>query len=463
MNKSPDCIVKSNTQTDDNSRERVNSYVIVRRFCKLFKTQYDSKHLVLLTVLCFGSVLTSTAASLDGPFFPSVAEQRGISDSWIGVINGIINLGFIIGSILSRYLLSRYKPKNVLKICVFIFGLSICGFGSLEWCFSAKYFIPIAIFIQLVIGFQMGTYFTTSYTIIYLEFTENLNQVYAKIEVYYSIGLIIGPPLAGFVFQLGETFGYGFCVPFYVFAFLALVMTIVIHLTVKTETLYENKGNISYWQLMSKGGILVNVLVTMNAGALIGFNTTTLELHLEDIANLSPSMVGLVFLISGVSLVTFNHIFEHLAHKIKQKYVISLIGCLSALICLTIIGPIPMIEIEPQLYLVIISQIFLGLGISALLVGAFEQGTKENRNNVFVESSSTTAILSSLFTTWEALGDAFGPVIGGTLMESFDYSWSSFPFFALQLILITIITLFYLWRKFTNKKEDITLESVCYE
>ncbi|CAG2173619.1 unnamed protein product [Oppiella nova] len=192
----------------------------------------------------------------------------------------------------------------------------------------------------------------------------------------------------------------------------------------------------------------------MNAGALIGFNTTTLELHLEDITELSASMVGLIFLISGVSLVAFNHIWEHLAHKINNKFTISLIGCLSALICLTIIGPIPMIEIEPQLYLVIISQVLLGLGISALLVGTFAQGTRETVRGGFIECSSTTAVLSSLFTTFEALGDAFGPVVGGTLMESFDYSWSSFPFFAFQLFLMGAIIIYCLWREYNKDNQD---------
>ncbi|CAG2166740.1 unnamed protein product [Oppiella nova] len=237
-----------------------------------------------------------------------------------------------------------------------------------------------------------------------------MQRIEGKIEVYYSIGLIIGPPLAGFVFQLGDQYGVGFCVPFYVFGIIAIFTSLVIFLTVKTEKLYENKGNVTYRQLLSNVGIIINVLITMNAGALIGFNTTTLELHLEDITELSASMVGLIFLISGVSLVAFNHIWEHLAHKINNKFTISLIGCLSALICLTIIGPIPMIEIEPR--------------------------------GGFIECSSTTAVLSSLFTTFEALGDAFGPVVGGTLMESFDYSWSSFPFFAFQLFLSNVVVLY---------------------
>ncbi|CAG2102739.1 unnamed protein product [Medioppia subpectinata] len=351
------------------------------------------------------------------------AEQRGISDTWIGVING----------------LSRFKPKYVLKGCVFLFGVSIIGFGSLEWCYSATFFIPIAICIQLMVGFQMGTYFTTCYTIICLEFTKNLAS--AKIEVYYSIGLIIGPPLAGFVFQLGEIYGVGFCVPFYVFGIIAIFSS-------------NNIGNVTYRQLLSNVGIMINVLITMNAGALIGFNTTTLELHLEDIASLSSSMVGLVFLISGVSLVVFNHIWEHLAEKISNKFVISLIGCFSALVCLTIIGPIPMIEIEPQLYLVIISQVLLGLGISAILVGTFAQGSRETIRGGLTESSSTTAVVSSLFTTFEALGDAIGPVVGGTLMESYDYSWSSFPFFAFQLFLMGAIIVFCMWRSFSKSDQD---------
>ncbi|CAG2110602.1 unnamed protein product [Medioppia subpectinata] len=246
------------------------------------------------------------------------AEHRCISDTWIGVINGVED----------QHIIKFQTKKLAQSMSVIVRGVN--------------------------------------------------HRIRAKIQVYYSMGLIIGPPLAGFLYQLGEIYGVGFCVPFYVFGIIAIFSSVIMHFTVKTEQLYVNTGNVTFFQLLSNVGIVINVLITINSGALIGFNTTTLELHLEDIASLSPSMVGLVFLTSGISLVVFNHIWEHLAEKISNKFVISLIGCFSALICLTIIGPIPMIKIKPQLYLVIIAQVLLGLGISAILVGTFAQGSREN-------------------------------------------------------------------------------------
>ncbi|CAG2116090.1 unnamed protein product, partial [Medioppia subpectinata] len=62
-------------------------------------------------------------------------------------------------------------------------------------------------------------------------------------------------------------------------------------------------------------------------------------------------------------------------------------------------------------------------------------------------------MLSLLFTTFEALGDAIGSVVGGTLMEYSNYSWSSFPFFLFQLFLIVIIVVC-MWRSFNKGDHD---------
>ncbi|CAG2173818.1 unnamed protein product [Oppiella nova] len=71
-----------------------------------------------------------------------------------------------------------------------------------------------------------------------LEFTDNLHSVY-----------------------IGDIWGYGFCLPFFVFGLL-------------------NVENITYLQLMKNPAILVNALLNTSAGIIIGFNTTTLTLHI---------------------------------------------------------------------------------------------------------------------------------------------------------------------------------------
>ncbi|XP_054152805.1 uncharacterized protein LOC128951583 [Oppia nitens] len=201
--------------------------------------------------------------------------------------------------------------------------------------------------------------------------------------------------------------------------------------------MYKKSNDISFGHLLKNLGIWVNILITINAGAIIGFNTTTLELHLHAIAKLKAWMVGLIFLSAGIALISSNYLWEWLAHSlVKNKLFISMAGCIVLLIGLTIIGPIPIIDIKPQLYLVIIAQVLLGLGISALLVGTFTHGTKELINCGYPQTPAITALLSTILTTFEAFGDAAGSIFGGYLFDEFSYGDSSFLYFGMQLVLV---------------------------
>ncbi|CAG2101253.1 unnamed protein product, partial [Medioppia subpectinata] len=163
--------------------------------------------------------------------------------------------------------------------------------------------------------------------------------------------------------------------------------------------LYKNTENVSIIQLLRNPSIVLNAMLNLNAGSIIGFNTTTLTLHISEISNISTIFVGLIFFTSGFTL----------------------FGCLSILVGAIIIGPIPGIPLAP-----------------AILVATFADAHREKIKGM-VTCASTTSILSSMFTTSEAMGDFVGPLIGGSFMENLGYDWATVPLCLFQVTLILLI------------------------
>ena len=74
---------------------------------------------------------TSLAATTPAVLAPELAEEMGISASWIGVFVGLVYAGAILSSIVSIGLMERYGAIRVSQACVILCAAGIAMVGSL--------------------------------------------------------------------------------------------------------------------------------------------------------------------------------------------------------------------------------------------------------------------------------------------------------------------------------------------
>ncbi|CAG2178074.1 unnamed protein product, partial [Oppiella nova] len=240
--------------------------------------------------------------------------------------------------------------------------------------------------------------------------------------MFYAIGMIFGPGIGGLLAELGAYINASFILPFEVL--------------VKPE---RNTEKTSILTICKNFDFSINLLITINGCILIGFNDATLDLHLKTIQHLSPSVEGAIFVVQGAFYAMFNPYWASLVDKVASKHSLCIAGCVFSMLNYIIAGPLPFIPINPNLWLVIIGQICLGIAFGGILVGSFTHGFQEIIKKGYPENVSTYAVISASFSSAFALGSAIGPAIGGYLMGQLGYRWATLPMVALEFLFISVL------------------------
>lgn len=162
--------------------------------------------------------------------------------------------------------------------------------------------------------------------------------------------------IGGYLFEYG-----GFSLPFIVTAIFCFLSIIPINFLIQNEVTPKDKDNkdksVSFLSTMSVPGVTINLLISSATCFCIGFNESTLDHHLREIANFSPSQSGRIFLISGLIYSFSTYGFGFIAKRWSKSYSLIFIG-LSLLTCSFIfVGPLPFLPFKPHVYFVIISQV----------------------------------------------------------------------------------------------------------
>ena len=134
---------------------------------------------------------------------------------------------------------------------------------------------------------------------------------------------------------------------------------------------------------------------------------------------------------------------------------ICLTGCVLVFLGSVFIGPLPFIPFEPELWIIILSLLTIGLGLSAKLVSSFVDAINHNiRIRNYPDDMSTYGMVSALFFSSCSVGAFIGPSAGGYLLEHFGYRSSSLYIFTVEAVMI----LLFIVAKIRQKKlpEDVS-------
>jgi MFS family permease len=148
-----------------------------------------------------GLLLVNSTYTLIAPFYPIVAQNKGLPLWLIGVIFALNPLGNIICTpILSKYL-QQIGRKRVVIASFILTSLSMFILSPIEYV-SPPYVILLSVISRLVGGMGASCLFTTVITIFISEYSDQMQKVIGRMEAAIGLGLIIGPMLGTSLYMI---------------------------------------------------------------------------------------------------------------------------------------------------------------------------------------------------------------------------------------------------------------------
>ncbi|XP_033091309.1 MFS-type transporter SLC18B1 isoform X3 [Trachypithecus francoisi] len=325
--------------------------------------------------------------SILGPFFPKEAEKKGTSNTIIGMIFGCFALFELLACLVFGNYLVHIGAKFMFVAGTFVSGGVTILFGVLDRVPDGPVFIAMCFLVRIMDAVSFAAAMTASSSILAKAFPNNVATVLGSLETFSGLGLILGPPVGGFLYQ-----SFGYEVPFIV---LGCIILLMVPLNMYILPNYESDpGEHSFWKLIALPKVGLLALVINSLSSCFGFLDPTLSLFVLEKFNLPAGYVGLVFLGLALSYAISSPLFGLLSDKMPplRKWLL-VFGNLITAGCYILLGPVPVLHIKSE--------------------------------NGFEEELSTLGLVSGLFSAMWSIGAFLGPTLGGFLYEKIGFEWAA--------------------------------------
>nr|XP_045015170.1 MFS-type transporter SLC18B1 isoform X3 [Jaculus jaculus] len=357
--------------------------------------------------------------SILGPFFPKEAEKKGASNTMIGMIFGSYALFNLLASLVFGKYLVHIGAKFMFIAGMFLSGGVTVLFGVLDQLPAGPVFITMCFLVRMIDAIGFGAAITASSSILAKAFPNNVATILGSLEVFSGLGLVVGPPLGGFLYQ-----SFGYEVPF---IFLGCIVLLMIPLNLCILPNYESDpGEHSFWKLVTLPKVSFIALIITSLSSCFGFLDPILSLFVLEKFNLPAGYVGLVFLGLALSYAISSPLFGLLSDKMPhlRKWFL-IFGNLITAGCFMLLGPVPILNIKSQLWLLVLVLVVNGISAGMSIIPTFPEILSCAHENGFEEGLSTLGLVSGFFGAMWSIGAFVGPLLGGFMYEKIGFEWAA--------------------------------------
>ncbi|XP_050172249.1 MFS-type transporter SLC18B1 [Myiozetetes cayanensis] len=357
--------------------------------------------------------------SILGPFFPTEAEKKGASNTIVGLIFGCFALFNFLSSLILGNYLTRIGAKFMFVAGMFVSGCVTILFGMLDKVPSGPMFIGFCFLVRAIDAISFAAAMTASFSILAKAFPTNIATVLGSLEIFSGLGMVLGPPLGGFLYQ-----SFGYEVPFIT---LGCIVLVFVPMNMCILPKYDSiPSKESFWKLILLPKVLVLCLTIFSLSACLGFLDPTISLFILKKFKLPTGYVGLVFLGLALSYSLSSPLLGLVSDKLPytRKWLLIAGGLLTAL-CFFMLGPAPVLHIESQLWMFVLVLVLIGFSLGMSAIPVFPEVLQCAHENGFEEGLSLLGLVSGLFNAMWSLGAFAGPILGGFLNESLGFEWAA--------------------------------------
>ncbi|XP_076030715.1 MFS-type transporter SLC18B1-like [Oratosquilla oratoria] len=414
------------------------------------KSKYTTKQWLILVVFGIVDFCNAICVSLQAPFYPAEAEAKGATATEYGFVFGVFELTvFLVSPIYGRYL-SRVGAKFMFNAGIFTTSTTCILFGFLDRIDDTRAFIGLSFAVRIVEAMGNAAFLTASFSLIAMEFPDNVGATFASLETCFGLGMIVGPTVGGALYEVG-----GYTLPFLV---LGLVLMSAACMTYFVLPKHESDakdphGGGNLMAALKIPSISIAAFAIVAASISIGFLQATLEPHLRPLS-LTPLQTGLMFVLNGGAYAILAPLWGYLCDKGFSPRAVTVGGSLFVCVAFLMIGPAPFFNAEPQLSVCIAALILHGIGFGAELVSTFAGAQRDAVANGFPDDISTYGLVSGLWTSTFALGAFIGPSVAGILLDLIGFDWASVFVVALHF-LVALSTGIFLCYERRRRRESI--------
>ncbi|XP_042301359.1 MFS-type transporter SLC18B1 isoform X3 [Sceloporus undulatus] len=307
---------------------------------------------------------------------------------------------------------------------MFVSGMFVSGFitvlfGLLDRAPDGPIFIGLCFLVRAVDAIGFAAAMTSSFSILAKAFPNNIATVLGSLEIFTGLGLVLGPPLGGFLYQ-----SFGYEVPFIVLGSLVLLLVpLYMYILPKYDS---TPSKDSFWKLVVIPKIILLSLTIFSLSACLGFLDPTMSLFVLEKFRLPAGYIGLVFLGLALSYSLSSPLIGFLSDTKPhlRKWLLTFGGLLTAL-CYFLLGPAPILHIESKLWLFVLMLVLVGFSLGMSSMPVFPEILSCAYENGFEEGLSLLGLVSGLFSAIWSLGSFVGPTLGGFLNEKLGFEWAA--------------------------------------
>ena len=411
------------------------------------------QQILFIFALCYANFAEAACYSLQAPFFPKVAEDKGASPAVYGFIYAVLEITILFTSPFFGKLVAYISCNILMQFGLAVSGLTIILFGFTIYLPSGPTFIIVCFIIRIIDGVGVSANLTSSYSAMASQFPEKIALVFGILEVAFSLGSTLGPTFGGFLYEVG---GYSF--PFMVLGFILFAATFInLYCAPKIDT-PETRRPVSITTFLADFETLVDLLGICIAFMDLGLLNVILEPHIRRF-NLRPFYLGLIFVTHGIAYAIFSPIIGWIVDQGVPPKVMNLICCPISLVGALFVGPIPLINIEPTVWTVVPSLAFIGIGEAGRALCGFVSIKKDTiHRRGFLENIETYGLITSTFLACTSVGFSIGPSIGGIVMEAYDTRVTTYVNVGTNIFMAIMLTICLVYRSYSKaSRRDDTL------
>ncbi|KAI1895770.1 hypothetical protein AGOR_G00110190 [Albula goreensis] len=394
----------------------------------------------IFTLISVASVNFSSMIcySILGPFFPYEAKKKGASQTVIGLIFGCYALCNLMGSLILGKYIVQIGAKFMLISGLFVSSGCTILFGLLDKVPGTTNFIVLCFIIRSIdaVGFAAGV--TSSFALSAKVFPNNIATVLGSLEIFSGLGLILGPPFGGLLYQ-----SFGYEIPFIVLGcFLFLMVPFNMYMLPNFDA---TPSKDSFIRLITRPKVTLICFVIFTLSSGLGFLDATLSIFATEKFKLSPGYVGLLLL--GVSLPYC--LSSPLLGVVSDKFPsvrkwLMVLGGFATAIGFFLLGPTPIFHIQSQLWLSIFMLTLVGFSLGMTGIPTFPEILNCALENGFDDGLSTLGLVSGMFGAVWSIGMFFGPTFGGFMTQTLSFEWAAAIEGAIGLLASVLLGVYFL-------------------
>lgn len=363
------------------------------------------------------------------PILPSYALSLGVSQTAVGLLFASYAVALLVATPIFGILSDRTGRKGPM-----LWGLLGLAASTLFYAFASKFWMLIAA--RSLQGVSAAITWTAGFALLADLFPpEKRGKAMGIALSGESIGMLIGPSVGGWLFQLG-----GYTLPFIVAACFAILDGILRLILIK-DVPHEKSGNPLEFVALFKNGKLLPIVGVVIVGAAIPcVMEPTLPLRLENELGLSAGFTGMLFAVPILAYAAAAPTIGSASGRVGSRKLM-LTGMLLTAVFL------PLTVVSKSIWFTAVFLGFLGIGIGLSVTPSlpeFAQIAQESGTNSFGASFS-------IYNTAYSLGMMLGPTLGGVLSNYFGILRS-------YLLVGAVVVIYAAVFAFTGRKKRSTAE-----